>query len=220
MVELTVHDPEKLDTLTADSQGRVSFGVEYAGRELEIILVDSERPDSDDAGIQEAIGERPMQYYERQGMLFVRTFGISPTFLEDDHDAESDEDGIYPETISPTDIDWSEGFLVDSKNVARFSFDPEAEERQFAFSDTLTAEPARVYENGDNGKPSYHYVNENGEESAIAKQFVENVRRIFGYDHDALSHIRVDPEEGPNPVMFKDPDGHSYIAIGPRHPAQ
>lgn len=220
MTELIVQDPEKLETLTADRQGRISLGVKYADRQVKVVVINSEEAQPEKAGVQEAIGDQPMQYYERQGMLFIRTFGISPTFLEEDHDAETDENGIDPETVSPSDVDWSEGFLVDAKNVARFHFDTDAEERQFAFSDRLTEEPASVRENEDDyGEPVYCYVNEKGDESAILKEFVENIRQIFGYSYDELSHIRVDPDEGPNPVMFRDPNGHSYIAIGPRRPS-
>lgn len=219
MVETTIQDPEKLETLTADSQGRVNLGVKYAGRKVEIIVADSEEPQPKKTGIQQAIGDRPMQKYERQGMLFVRSFGIDPTFLKEDYDAATDSDGIDPKTVSPSDVDWSDGFLVDPKNVARFQFDDDAEERQFAFSDKLTTEPGNVRQDDENyGAPVYCYVNDHGDESAVLKKFVENVRRVFGYDHDELSNIRVDPEEGPNPVMFRDPNGHSYIAIGPRIP--
>jgi hypothetical protein len=40
---------------------------------------------------------------------------------------------------------------------------------------------------------------------------------VYGYDPaEELSHVRVHPEEGPYPVMFRDPDGESHITIAPR----
>jgi len=214
MIETTIHDPEKHDTVTADSQGRVSLGVEYAAHDVEIIVVDAKSHEPESSGVQGTIGDGPMNEHERTGMLFVRSFGISPRFLKDDHTAETDEDGIVdPDTVAPVDVDWSHGFLADPGNVARFEFDTGGGD---SFADQLTAEPVDVTATEDQGTPVYRYENDRGDAVAIAQDIADGVRGLFGYDPaEDRSHVRVAPEDAPAPVMFRDPDGDAYVVIAP-----
>lgn len=40
-------DPERLETITADSKGRVSLGPEYAGRDVRVLVVRVEDEDAE-----------------------------------------------------------------------------------------------------------------------------------------------------------------------------
>lgn len=216
-IETTIRNPEKHETVRADGQGRVSLGVEYADHDVEVIVVAAEESDRDGRALQQAIGDRPLADHERTGMLFVRSFGIDRRCLVEDHDAAADEDGVDPATVGVSDVDWSEGVLVDDANVARYRFDCNTEPVPFA--DEPAAEPTAVtaLDDADYGLPVYRYENEQGDASAITQEYVENVQRIYGYDPTVdLSHVRVHPEEGPYPVLFRDPTGESSIAIAPR----
>ncbi|AFK18799.1 hypothetical protein E6P09_08445 [Haloferax mediterranei ATCC 33500] len=219
MIETTIRDPEKHETLRADSQGRVNLGVQYAGRVVEIVVAESTEEQSDAVGLQQVIGDRPMEEHERQGMLFVRLFGIDRSFLTEDADVTTDDDGVRSDTVGLSDVDWTEGYLIDHKNVARFEFDQDAEE-QFPFKEEITAEPVDItLEEDEYDEPVYSYENANGGTSAVSEALVTNVKRIFGYDpSEELSNVRVHPEEAPRPVMFRDPTGERYIAIAPRVP--
>jgi hypothetical protein len=218
-VETTIQNPEKHETVTADSQGRVNLGVQYAGRDIELVVVESSEHEPGTAGLQQPI-DQPMTEAERKGMLFVRAFGIAPQSLKDDHDAATTDDGIDPNSVSPSDVDWSNGYLQEPTNVARFVFETEKAETgedQFAFTEHLTAEPADVTSDKIDGTSVYRYENEHGNGFAIVQEFVERVEQLFGYDSsDDLSHVRVNPEEEPNPVMFRDIESEAFVAIAPR----
>lgn len=219
MIETTIRDPEKHETLTADSQGRINLGVKYADRTVEVVVADSTDDRAEVAGLQQTIGDRPMEEYERQGMLFIRLFGIDQSFLTEDHDAVVTDNEVQPDTVGLSDVDWSKGYLLDASNVTRFEFDREADE-QFAFSDELIAEPVDVtLDNGNYGDPVYCFENERGDTSAVLGEYVSHIQRVFGYDPTkTLSNVRVHPDEAPRPVMFRDPSGDGYIAIAPRVP--
>lgn len=218
MIETTIKNPEKHETITADSQGRISLGVEYAAHDVEIVVVKAEEHQHEQTGLQQTIGDRPMNEQERKGMLFVRSYGISSQFLKDENTVETKDDGtIDLDTVGATDVNWSYGYLVDPKNVARFEFDTGAEEQQFPARQQLTAEPTAVTSDKMDGTPVYRYENEEGDTSAVLKEWVENVQRVYGYDPtEELSNLRVNPDDAPFPVMFRDPDGETYIAIAPR----
>lgn len=217
MIETTIRDPEKHETLRADSQGRINLGVQYAGRTVEVVVANSTEDASDASSLQQTIGDRPMEEYERQGMLFIRLFGVDRTFLVDDHNVTIDGGDVQAETVGLNDVDWSRGFLLDQRNVARFDFDESADE-QFAFSNELTAEPVDVTLDEDGyGEPVYCFENEDGGTSAILQAYVEHVQRIFGYDPTVeLSNVGIHPETAPQPVMFRNPANDGYIGIAPR----
>lgn len=219
MIETTIRDPEKHETLRADSQGRVNLGVQYAGRTVEIVVAESADEESEASSLQQTIGDRPMEEYERQGMLFIRLFGIDQAFLVDDHSATVDGGEVQADTVGLADVDWSQGYLLDQRNVSRFHFDQDAEE-QFAFGDELTAEPAAVtFDESSYGDPVYCFENANGEKSAIFEEYVEHIQRIFGYDPtEELSNVGIHPDEAPHPVMFRNPTSEGYIGIAPRVP--
>lgn len=217
MIETTIQDPEKLETLRADSQGRVNLGVEYAGREVEILVVDSEETQSEEVPLQQTIGDRPMDDHERTGMLFVRAYGIKSTFLTDDHTAVTTEDGVDESTVAPTDVDWSYGYLAEPKNAVRFVFDEDATADHPAFSEQFTVEPVSVAAETVDGASVYRYENEAGDTSAVAAAFVTPVEQLFGYDPtEDLANVRVDPDQGPAPVLFTDPESDAYLAVAPR----
>jgi len=216
MIETTITDPEKHETVTADSQGRISLGVEYAARDVEIVVVDSEVHESEESGIQQTIGAEPMTEHERLGMSFVRSFGVRSEFLKDDHTAAVGDDGVDPETVAPTDVDWSQGYLGDPKNAVRLEFDERGQERGFPFAETLTEEPASVTADEVASEAVYSFTNEAGDRSAILAEYVEHVQQLFGYDPAKDSaHVRVNPDDGPNPVLFRDPDSDVYVGIAP-----
>ncbi|WP_277553036.1 hypothetical protein [Halobaculum limi] len=217
MIETTIRDPEKHETLKADSQGRVNLGVAYAGRTVEIIVAASNDERSDSTSLQQTIGDRPMNEYERQGMLFVRLFGIDQSFLVDDHDAVVTDTRVEPETVGLADVDWSEGYLLDSSNVTRFEFEQSADEA-YAFGDELTAEPVDVtLDESTYDEAVYCFENDDGGTSAVLGEYVKHVQRIFGYDPTKdRSSVRLHPDEAPRPVMFRDPSSDRYIAIAPR----
>lgn len=217
MIEATIQDPEKLETVRADSQGRINLGVKYAGREVEIVVVESRKCESDESPLQHTIGNRPMTEQERKGMLYIRAFGISPQFLVEDHTAQMTEEDIDVETVAPSDVDWSHGYFVEPKNVARFVFDEDAVTDRPSFSDQFTAEPVDCTEDTIDDTAVYCYENEAGDTSAIGEELANHVEPIFGYDPtETLSNVRVNPEEGPAPVLFTDPESDSYLAIAPR----
>lgn len=114
-------------------------------------------------------------------------------------------------------MDWSDGFLIDDRNVARFEFEEAAGGQQTPFSDQLTAEPASVAGDDDTyGDPVFCYANEQGDISAVSQELVENVQRMFGYDPTGgLSNIRVHSEEEAHPVLFRDTAGDTYVLIAP-----
>lgn len=216
MIETTIQNPEKHETLTADSQGRVNLGVEYAGRDVELVVVESREHQPEETGLQQTI-DKPMTESEQKGMLFVRAFGIAPQFLKDEHNAVTTDEGVDPDSVSPSDVNWSYGYLQEPKNVVRFVFEEEANEEEFPFTERLTAEPVAVTSGKNNGASVYRYENEEGDTSAIGQEFVEKVEQLFGYDpSDDLSHVRVNPDEGRNPVMFRDPESETFVAIAPR----
>jgi hypothetical protein len=217
MIETTIQNPEKHETVTADSQGRVNLGVKYAGRDVELVIVESSEHQHETTGLQQTI-DHPLTESERKGMLFVRTFGIAPQSLKDEHDAMTTDEGINPESVSPSDVDWSDGHLQEPQNVARFVFeDQESSEDQFPFTERLTAKPAGVSSGKIDGVSVYRYENESGDTSAIAQEFVEKIGQLFGYDPSGdLSHVRVNPDEGPNPVLFRDPKTEMFVAVAPR----
>lgn len=217
MIETTIRDPEKHETIRADSQGRVNLGVKYAGRTVEIVVVESRGEQSNVSGLQQTIGDRPMEEHERWGMLFIRLFGIDQSFLVEDHDAVIDENEVQSDTVGLSDVDWSKGYLLDQNNISRFEFEQDAEE-QFAFSDELTAEPIDVTLDESNyGDTVYCFENENEGTSAVLGEYITYIQRIFGYDPTKeLSNVRVHPDEAPRPVMFRNPVSESYIAIAPR----
>ncbi|UVE49269.1 hypothetical protein KU306_10060 [Haloferax larsenii] len=222
MIETTIRNPEKHETLKADSQGRVNLGVKYAGRVVEIVVADSEEEQSETIGLQQVIGDRPMEDHERQGMLFVRLFGIDHSLVEDGAEVVADDDddaSVQSDVVGLSDVDWSKGYLLDDENVARFEFDQDADS-QFPFSEEITAEPTGVTLDEDTyDDPVYCYENDAGDTSAIAGELVAHVKRIFGYDPtEELSNVRVHPDHAPRPVMFRDPDSERYIAIAPRVP--
>lgn len=215
MIETTIREPEKHDTITADSQGRVNLGVEYAGRDVEIVVAESAEHDPEKTGLQQTI-DRPMTETERKGMLFVRAFGIAPQFLKDEHTAVITEDGVDPETVIPSDINWSFGYLQEPKNVARFVFESDHGDPQ-PWEQQLTTQPTSVVAGDIQGDPVYRFENEQGETSAIGEQFVERVQQLFGYDPETdHSNVRVNPADAPHPVMFRDPESDAFIAIAPR----
>lgn len=218
MIETTIRNPEKHETLTADSQGRVNLGVEYAARDVELVVVESTVREPERTGLQQTIADEPMTAAERKGMLFVRAFGVSPRFLKDEHDAVVEDGRVDPESVAPTDVDWSHGFLQDPKNVARFKFDGEAApEAQFPFEERLTEEPTAVETDEGGDQPVYRYENDHGDVSGVAQSLVENVERMFGYDPaEELANVRVNPEEAPNPVLFRDPGSDVFVAVAPR----
>ncbi|WP_435359801.1 hypothetical protein [Haloarchaeobius sp. DFWS5] len=217
MIETTIRDPEKHETLRADSQGRINLGVQYAGRTVEIVVAESRTADSETTEVQQTIGDRPMAEHERQGMLFVRLLGLDQTFLTGDHSAVVDENDVDAETVGLSDVDWSKGYLLDAKNVARFEFDPDSEE-QFPFGEEITAEPVEVSaDKGESGVPVYRFENEAGGVSTVATEYVESVQRIFGYDPtEELSNVRVHSGDAPHPVVFRNPTTDGYIAVAPR----
>lgn len=219
MIETTIRDPEKQETLRADSQGRVNLGIQYAGKTVEIVVAGSREEESDASSLQQTIGDRPMDEYERQGMLFIRLFGVDQAFLIDDHSATVDGEEVQPDTVGLGDVDWSQGYLLDQGNISRFEFDQDAEE-QFAFRDELTAEPADVtLDESGYGEPVYCFENSDGETSAILEEYVEAIQQIFGYNPtEELSNVGVHPTEAPNPVIFRNPVNGSYIGVAPRIP--
>ena len=214
MIEATIQNPEKLETLQTDSQGRVNLGVKFANRTVEIVVVNSEELPAEETAIQYTIGDGTAMDHERKGMRFVRTFGISPECLRDDHEAQVREGTVESSTVSPSDVNWSYGSLKDPKNVALFTFDESGEQE---FRDLLTATPTSVDADEDSfDRPAYRFENENGDVSALAQEFVHNVQRVYGYDPITDSaNVRVNPDDGPFPVVFRDPDGETYIAIAP-----
>ena len=218
-VKTSIQNPEKHETVTADSQGRVNLGVQYAGRDVELVVVESSEHEPETVGLQQPI-DQPMTEAEQTGILFARAFGIAPQSLKDDHDAATTDDGIDPNSVSPSDVDWSDGYLQEPANVARFVFETETAETgedQFAFTEHLTAEPTAVASDTTDGTSVYRYENERGDASAIVQEFVERVEQLFGYDpSENLSHVRVNPDEGPNPVLFRDPGSEAFVAIAPR----
>ena len=216
MVEARIQDPEKLETARADRQGRINLGVEYAGRDVEFVVVESGEPDTDSVPLQQTIGNGPLADYERKGMLFVRAFGLAPRFLTEDHGAVVTDGEVDVETVAPTDVDWSQGVLVEPRNVAQFVFDEEVWDGT-SFSERFTAVPVERTEDTIDDTEVYRYENDEGETSAIAEEFTAPVEPILGYDPtDELSHVRVDPEQGPAPVLFTDPESDAYIAVAPR----
>lgn len=219
MIETTIQNPEKHETVTADSQGRVNLGVKYAGRDVELVIVESREHQYERMGIQQTI-DKPMTEPEQKGMLFARAFGIAPQSLKDEHNAVTTDEGIDPDSVSPSDVNWSNGYLQEPKNVARFVFEDEkSSEEQFPFTERLTAKPTGATSGKTNGVSVYRYENESGDTSAIVQEFVEKVGQLFGYDpSDDLSHVRVNPNEGPNPVLFRDPESEMFVAIAPRVP--
>lgn len=217
MIETSIRNPEKHETVRADGQGRVSLGVEYADHDVEIVVVDAEPSESEGQALQQAIGDRPMTDAERKGMLFVRSFGIDRTCLDEHHDADVGEDGVDATSVGLSDVDWHDDVLVDDENVARFQFD--GDDDPAPYCDEPTAEPVAVEVVDDDayGVPVYRYENERGDASALSREYVEKVQRIYGYDPTAdLSHVRVHPDEGPFPVIFHDPAGETHITIAPR----
>lgn len=216
MIETRIENPERLETLRADGQGRISLGVEYADRIVEIVVVDSEAEDAERTGVQQTIGDGPMNEHERRGMVFVRLFGIDPDFLRGKDDSEPDADGVDPETVRQSDVDWSEGYLLGGNHAARFDFSEDGGERP-PYSEQLTATPIEVTADDDTyGEPVYRYENENGDTSAVSKELVEKVRRLYGYDPvEDRSNVRVHPEEGAHPVLFHDASGDTSVAIAP-----
>jgi len=217
MIETTITNPEKHETVTADSQGRISLGVEYAARDVEIVVVDSDAHEPEESGVQQTIGAEPMTESERAGMSFVRSFGVHREFLKDDHSAEVGDDGaVDAETVTPTDVDWSKGYLSDPKNAVRFEFDEPGRDEGFPFEEALSAEPADVVSDELAGEAVYAFANDDGDQSTILVDYVESIQRIFGYDPaDEPAHVRVDPDDGPAPVLFRDPDSDLYVAIAP-----
>ena len=216
MIETTIRNPEKHETVRADSQGRVSLGVEYADHEVELVVVAAEESDSESRALQQAIGDRPLADHERTAMLFVRSFGLDRRCLAEDHGASVGEDGVEAATVGVADVDWSRGVLVDGGNVARFRFD---ESESAPFSDEPTNEPAAVrsVDDGEYDVPVSLFENEAGGASAIAQEFAEKIRRIYGYDPTAeTEHVRVHAEEAPYPVQFCDPAGDTHVAVAPR----
>jgi hypothetical protein len=218
VIETTIRDPEKHETVTADSQGRVNLGVDYAAHEVELVVVESRAHRPEETGLQETIGDRPMTEAERAGMRFVRSFGLAQRFLKDDHAAEATDDGgVDPERVVPTDVDWSRGFLVDPDNVARFAFEADAPEEQFSFSDRLTEEPASVEADEIEGERVFRFENAAGGSSAVLDEYVAHVERLFGYDPtEEPSHVRVAPDAAPRPVLFRDPERALSVAVAPR----
>lgn len=219
MIETTIRDPEKHETLRADSQGRVNLGIQYAGRTVEVVVAESTEEESEASSLQQTIGDRPMKEYERQGMLFIRLFGIDQAFLTDNHSATVDGGEVQSDTVGLADVDWSQGYLLDQGNVSRFEFDQDAEE-QFAFRDELTAEPADVaLDESGYGESVYCFENSDGETSAILQEYVGAIQQIFGYDPtEELSNVGIHPTEAPNPVIFRNPLTESYIGVAPRIP--
>ena len=217
MIETMIRDPEKHETLRADSQGRINLGIQYAGRTVEVVVANSMEETSDASGLQQTIGDRPMEEHERQGILFVRLFGVDRTFLVEDHNATVDDGGVQAETVGLGDVDWSQGYLLDQRNVARFDFDEDADE-QFAFGNELTAEPVDVtLDESSYGEPVYCFENEDGGTSAVLQAYVEHVQRIFDYDPtEELSKVGIHPDTAPQPVMFRSPTSDGYIGIAPR----
>ena len=219
MIETTIRDPEKHETLRADSQGRVNLGIKYAGRTVEVVVAESTEEESEASSLQQTIGDRPMEGYERQGMLFIRLFGIDQAFLTSNHSATVDGGEVQSDTVGLADVDWSQGYLLDQGNVSRFEFDEDAEER-FAFRDELTAEPTDVtLDESGYGEPVYCFENSDGETSAVLEEYVGAVQQVFGYDPtEELSNVGVHPTEAPNPVIFRNPINESYIGVAPRIP--
>lgn len=219
MIETTIRDPEKLETLRADSQGRINLGVEYAGRTVEVVVAESDQGESDVTALQQTIGDRPMEEHERQGMLFIRLFGIDRSFLVEDHDVVIEENQVQPTTVSLSDVDWSKGYLLDRENVSRFEFDRDAE-KQFAFTEHLTADPVAVtLDESSYDDPVYRFKNDNEGTSDVMKEYVAHVERIFGYDPtEELANVRMHPGEEPRPVLFQNPGSENYIAIAPQVP--
>lgn len=216
MIETTVQDPELLETVRADSQGRVNLGVAFANREVELLVVSSEPSPPAEAGIQHTIEDGPVPDFERKGVLFARTFGVAREHLQEDHTADIEDGTVVPETVNAADLNWSDGRLVDARNVARFTFD-EAADAELGFVDELRAEPASISQDEDTFEtPAYRFENENGEASAIAREYVDKVSDVYGYDPVAEpSQVRVHPDEAPMPVLFRDPDGDTYIVLAP-----
>lgn len=213
MIEATIQNPEKVETLRTDSQGRVNLGVTFADREVELVVVRSEDLPPAETAIQYTIGDRPMLEHERAGMVFARVFGVNERFLRERD--EPDEGDVGPAQITPTAIDWSEGHLVDPENVALFGFDDGSEPAK-EFLELLTAEPARVTRDDVDDTAVYRFENEHGEGSALAEELVHDVGRVYGYDPaEELSNVRVHPDDAPTPVSFRDPNGETYVAIAP-----
>jgi hypothetical protein len=73
MIETTIRNPEKHETVRADSQGRVSLGVEYADHDVEIVVVDAEETDRQN---QFAIKHEP-------GALLHVRYQVVQTFEKD-----------------------------------------------------------------------------------------------------------------------------------------
>ena len=218
MIETTITEPEKHETLTADSQGRVNLGVEYAQREVELVVVESRERETASGGRQQTIGDAPMTEAERTGMSFVRAFGIGEAFLKDEHTATVGEDGVDPETVAPTDVDWSRGYVRDPKNVAILAPEGGADlGGQYPFRDELTADPAGVSDGTDHDGDVTVFENEDGAGSAIADSMLDNVEQVYGYDpRESLEQVRVHPKEAPTPVLFEAPDGDGFLAVAPR----
>lgn len=213
-MEVTVTDPEKVETVRADSQGRVSLGVEYAGRAVRILVAESEAEQSEDRGVQQLIGGEPMADHERKGLTFVRVFGIDPTYLRGD---EPGEESIDPSSVGHAAVDWSQGVVIDEGNVARFEF-PTDREDETRFGDQFTASAVAVGSDDESyGEPVYEYENEDGDSSAIAQDLVGKVKRVYGYDPvEKLSRVRLHPEDPDHPVVFEDPTGETRIVVAPR----
>lgn len=216
MIETTVQNPEKQETLRADSQGRVNLGIDYAGQTVEVIVADASRPGTEGTGIQQSLSDPTLESYKRTAMLFIRSFGISTDHLVDDHNAVIDGDEVDPETVESTDIDWEMGHVGDSKNAARFVWDSEHASSVDIFTE-LTERPSEVTAvDEEASEPVYVYTNEAGGESALSQRFVDFVQRIYGYGPDELHHLQMSPETSPCPVKFMHPDGETFIVIAPR----
>lgn len=215
-MQVTVDDPEKLETLRADGQGRVSLGVEYAGRAVKVLVAESEAERTEERGAQQIIGGEPMADHERKGMTFVRVFGIDPEYVRGDDRSDSDEEPVDRASVRRADVDWVEGVLIDEDNVARFEFRTGDGEEHFGDQFTATAVDVEADED-TYGKPVYCYENENGDASAIDQGLVEKVSRVFGYDPlEELSRVRLHPEKADHPVVFEGTGSETRIVIAPR----
>lgn len=215
-MQVTVDDPEKLETLRADGQGRVSLGVEYAGRAVKVLVAESEAEQSEERGAQQIIGGEPMADHERKGMTFVRVFGIDPEYLSGNDESNTDDDAVDRASVNRSHVDWSEGVVIDEDNVARFEFRTDDGDERFGDQFTASAEAVEADED-TYGKPVYCYANEDGDVSAIDQGLVEKVSRVFGSDPlEELSRVRLHPEKADHPVVFEDAAGETRIVVAPR----
>lgn len=151
------------------------------------------------------------------GMDFIRAFGVDIDYidLKADNISLSDVSDVSLDTISTSDVNWSDGYIVNPDNTAVLSLNGKLPEN-IPVEPVGYVQPEDVYLLEGSMPDSCAYVNSQGSAKMAPTDKVRCIEDVFGYGYNEISNIRIPPGDKQASIKFESRDSNSFVLIAPR----